>query len=86
MGYNSDLLSMNSIGYKEVIMYLEGEISKDQAISDIKKNSRHYAKRQLTWFRREKSAKFIDIDDNESQDLIFNKCLRAIEEENEYIK
>lgn len=86
MGYSSDLLSMNSIGYKEVIMYLEGEISKDQAISDIKKNSRHYAKRQLTWFRREKSAKFIDIDDNESQDLIFNKCLRAIEEENEYIK
>lgn len=86
MGYSPDLVSMNSIGYKEIIMYLNGDISLSQAISDVKKNSRRYAKRQLTWFRREKNANFIDIEDNEMQDIIFNKCLRAIEEENEYIK
>lgn len=85
-GYSSDLVAMNSIGYKEIIMYLDGDISLNQAISDVKKNSRRYAKRQLTWFRRERNANFIDIEDNETQDIIFNKCLRAIEEKNEYIK
>ncbi|MCR5109226.1 MAG: tRNA (adenosine(37)-N6)-dimethylallyltransferase MiaA [Lachnospiraceae bacterium] len=53
--------SMQGIGYKEMMMHLEGKISREEAIELIKKNSRHYAKRQLTWFRREKDAIFIDI-------------------------
>jgi len=43
---------INTIGYQEILQYLDGEISLDKAISDIKQNTRHYAKRQLTWFRK----------------------------------
>ncbi len=52
MGYDASLNSLNSVGYKEVINYLEGVYSKDKAIDEIQKNTRHYAKRQNTWFKR----------------------------------
>jgi len=44
--------SMQGIGYKEAVLYLDGEMSRDEAVALIQKNSRNYAKRQLTWFRR----------------------------------
>lgn len=50
-GYGRDLKSMRSIGYKEVVAHLAGEISAEEAVRLIKRNTRHYAKRQLTWFR-----------------------------------
>ena len=53
--------SAQAIGYKEIIMYLEGNITKDEAIELIKKESRNYAKRQLTWFRKDERIKWIDI-------------------------
>lgn len=43
---------VNTIGYQEILKYIDGEISLDKAISDIKQNTRHYAKRQLTWFKK----------------------------------
>nr|WP_311565464.1 tRNA (adenosine(37)-N6)-dimethylallyltransferase MiaA [Peptoniphilus grossensis] len=52
--------SLKAIGYKEVISYLDGEIDFDEMVDLIKKNSRHYAKRQLTWFRRDKRIKWFD--------------------------
>ena len=52
MGLTSDDISMKGIGYKEIIDYLNGETSLEEAVERIKKNTRHYAKRQLTWFRR----------------------------------
>ena len=52
MGLTADDISMKGIGYKEIIAYLEGECTLQEAIETIKKNTRHYAKRQLTWFRR----------------------------------
>ena len=52
MGVNREMTSMQGIGYKELIRYLDGEISIDTAIGMIKQGSRRYAKRQLTWFRR----------------------------------
>ncbi len=52
-GYSRDLNSMQGIGYKEIIAYLEGETTLDEALEEVKQNSRHYAKRQLTWFRRD---------------------------------
>ena len=52
MGLTADDISMKGIGYKEIIAYLEGETILEEAIDQIKKNTRHYAKRQLTWFRR----------------------------------
>ena len=61
-GYSRELTSMQGIGYKEVCAYYFGELSKKGAIELIKKNTRHFAKRQLTWFRREKSTDFINYD------------------------
>ena len=52
MGLDSDDISMKGIGYKEVIDYLNGNITVDESVELIKKNTRHYAKRQLTWLRR----------------------------------
>lgn len=52
-GYTRDLNSMQGIGYKEIIAYLMGEVTLDEALDAVKQNSRHYAKRQLTWFRRD---------------------------------
>ena len=54
MGCKADMTSMQGIGYKQMLMYIDGEISLDEVIRLIKRDSRHYAKRQLTWFRRER--------------------------------
>ncbi|NLY45249.1 MAG: tRNA (adenosine(37)-N6)-dimethylallyltransferase MiaA [Tissierella sp.] len=62
-GYHKDLVSLKGIGYKEIIMYLEGDITLEDAIEKIKQGSRNYAKRQLTWFRRDKRIKWVDKDD-----------------------
>ena len=59
-GLDKNSQSLKAIGYKEVISYLDGEIDFDEMVDLIKKNSRHYAKRQLTWFRRDKRIKWID--------------------------
>ena len=61
-----ELQSLNTVGYKEVFSLLAGEIDKERAIELIKQNSRRYAKRQLTWFRREKNAHWISYDSNEN--------------------
>lgn len=52
MGYSKELQPLNAVGYREIIAYLEGEMSKEIAIEKIKTQSRRYAKRQLTWFKR----------------------------------
>ena len=62
MGYHKDLNSMQGIGYKEIVSYLNGEVSLDEAIEILKQNTRHFAKRQLTWFRREKCVTWVDYD------------------------
>jgi len=61
-GYTKDLVAMKAIGYKEIINYLEGETSLDDAIESIKQGSRNYAKRQLTWFRRDNRVTWVDVD------------------------
>ncbi|MBM4140812.1 MAG: tRNA (adenosine(37)-N6)-dimethylallyltransferase MiaA [Nitrospira sp.] len=58
---NPDRTPMQAIGYKEIAMYLHGGITIDEAIKLIKKGSKRYAKRQLTWFNKEKSIHWIDI-------------------------
>ncbi|MDR0314771.1 MAG: tRNA (adenosine(37)-N6)-dimethylallyltransferase MiaA [Oscillospiraceae bacterium] len=67
------LTSGQAIGYKELLPYLNGEITMDQAADKIKMETRRYAKRQLTWFRKDKRIKFIYIDEHED----FNSVLRA---------
>ena len=75
MGYTSDIQSMQGIGYKEILYHLEGKISLEEAINMIKQGSRNYAKRQLTWFRRDTRCVFLDKDkmgDDEILDKVIN--------------
>lgn len=62
MGYSRELVSMQALGYKEIVQYLMGEISLEEAAFILKRDSRHYAKRQLTWFRRDERIQWFDID------------------------
>ena len=61
MGYGRDLVSMQGIGYKQLFAYLDGETTLENAVEQIKLDTRHFAKRQLTWFRRERNTEWIDI-------------------------
>ena len=72
------LNSLNTVGYKEVFRYLDGEISIDEAVRQIQQNSRHYAKRQLTWFRADKDIKWIDITNNQSQNVNINNVISGL--------
>ena len=56
MGCTKEMVSMQGLGYKEILSCLEGDITLDRAIYLIKRDTRHFAKRQLTWFRREKDV------------------------------
>ncbi len=62
LGYSEAITSMQGIGYKEILWYLRNEISLDEAIDIIKRDSRRYAKRQITWFKRIKEIKWFSID------------------------
>ena len=59
-GYSDDLVSMQGVGYKEILQYLNGAISLEESVELIKKNTRHFAKRQLTWFRKEDDVIWVD--------------------------
>ena len=60
MGCSRELVSMQGLGYKEILAYLEGEMSLEEAIYVLKRDTRHFAKRQLTWFRRERDVIWLD--------------------------
>ena len=60
MGYTKDFVSMQGLGYKEILDYLEGNISLEEAVYILKRDTRHFAKRQLTWFRREREVLWIE--------------------------
>ena len=60
MGYHKDMVSMQGLGYKELLSYLDGECSLEEAVYIIKRETRHFAKRQLTWFRRERDVIWLD--------------------------
>lgn len=70
MGYNSSMQSMQGIGYKEILLHLEGVISLDVAIDMIKQGSRNYAKRQLTWFKKDPRAIFLNKDELSEHDIM----------------
>ena len=60
MGCTREMVSMQGLGYKEILDALEGTISLDEAVYIIKRDTRHFAKRQLTWFKREKEVTWVD--------------------------
>lgn len=79
MGYSKDLVSMQGIGYKEIIKYLDGEYTYDEAIEVIKRDSRRYAKRQITWFKRYESAKWFNLDEYNDFNILEKDVLTYIE-------
>ena len=59
-GVQPGMTSMQGLGYKEIIPYLEGKCSLEEAVYILKRDTRHFAKRQLTWFRAEKDVRWIE--------------------------
>ena len=61
-GCHRGMVSMQGLGYKEILAYLEGEYPLEEAVRILKRDTRHFAKRQLTWFRRESDVIWVDKD------------------------
>lgn len=60
MGCHRDMVSMQGLGYKEILAYLDGELTLEEAVYIVKRETRHFAKRQLTWFKREREVIWLD--------------------------
>ncbi|MDZ7717965.1 MAG: tRNA (adenosine(37)-N6)-dimethylallyltransferase MiaA [Balneolaceae bacterium] len=69
-GFNRDLQAFNTVGYKQAIQFLDGEISKDQMIRDIKTATRRYAKRQITWLRRWPFVKWMNMHEKTKKEAV----------------
>lgn len=80
-GYDSSLVSMQGLGYKELIPYLKNECTLDEAIYVLKRDTRHFAKRQLTWFRRERDVRWLDKSLVSSDEEILKVILNTIDRE-----
>ncbi len=77
-GYTKDMVSMQALGYKEILDYLNGETTLDEALYIIKRDTRHFAKRQLTWFAREKDVLWINRSEyNQDEDKMLDTMLKA---------
>ncbi|MDA8083122.1 MAG: tRNA (adenosine(37)-N6)-dimethylallyltransferase MiaA [Nitrospiraceae bacterium] len=74
-----DRTPMQAIGYKEIAAYLSGDISLDEAVRLVKRNSRRYAKRQFTWFRKEGEIIWVDLTAEFSQRAIFGRIMKVLD-------
>lgn len=80
IGCTRDMVSMQGLGYKEILDYLDGLCTLEEAVYKIKRDTRHFAKRQLTWFRREREVRWIDKSSYEHDDeKIRNAMLKQME-------
>ena len=80
-GYTKDMVSMQGLGYKELFDYLDGACSLEEAVRIIKRDTRHFAKRQLTWFKRERDVRWIQKDAFEGEEAVLNELIRQIKKE-----
>ena len=80
-GYTKDMVSMQGLGYKEILDYLNGECTFEEAIYILKRDTRHFAKRQLTWFRREKDVIWVNKNEfKHDEEQILSSMLDTIRE------
>lgn len=79
-GYHRDLVSMQGLGYKEIYAYLEGECTLEEAIYILKRDTRHFAKRQITWFKRERDVIWVNKDDFPTNDALLEFLLLKLRE------
>ena len=81
MGYHRQMVSMQGLGYKEILDYLDGKCTLDEAVATIKLETRHFAKRQLTWFRRERDVLWLDKSKyNYDENAVLNEMCRILTE------
>ncbi|HCW22919.1 MAG TPA: tRNA (adenosine(37)-N6)-dimethylallyltransferase MiaA [Lachnospiraceae bacterium] len=73
-------VSMQGLGYRQMLEYFEGQWTREEAIEQIKEQTRHFAKRQLTWFRREKNVTWVSRDDFERTDAMLSFMEKSIRE------
>lgn len=87
-GYTRDMVSMQGLGYKEMLDYLDNKCSLEEAVEIIKRDTRHFAKRQITWFKRESDVTWIDKKEYEyNEERILIAMLQELKERgiiNEY--
>ena len=79
-GCTRDLVSMQGLGYKEILSYLEGELSFEDAVYILKRDTRHFAKRQLTWFKRERDVIWLNKQDYSDSDDMLQSVLSLLQE------
>lgn len=72
MGYDRNTIAIQGLGYKEILSYLRGEMSLEDAIYILKRDTRHYAKRQMTWFKRIENVFWIDVDGRNEPEILKN--------------
>ena len=70
MGFTSQDIAMKGIGYKEIIDYFNGEYDLDRALELVKRNTRRYAKRQITWFKRYEDMKWFNLSEDSLEDIL----------------
>jgi len=75
MGFTSRDIAMKGIGYKELLDYLEGDYDLQMAIELIKKNTRHYAKRQMTWFKRYQEMQWFNLSEDQTEEQSMEKIM-----------
>lgn len=86
MGYTKDMVSMQGLGYKEILRYLEGELTLEEAVYILKRDTRHFAKRQLTWFKRERDVIWLNKDEfSYEEDAILSAMLETLKEKRIFI-
>ena len=78
MGYDKNTIAMQALGYKEVLAYLKGNISFDEAVYLIKRDSRRYAKRQMTWFRRLENVNWVDVTEDDTSVTLLKKTRKLL--------
>ncbi|OPX84294.1 MAG: tRNA dimethylallyltransferase [Pelotomaculum sp. PtaB.Bin104] len=78
-GYDPRLTSMQGLGYKEMVQFLAGEVSLPQAIELLKRNTRRFAKRQMTWFRRDERIRWVETGSVKLNSIVAQKIARCIE-------
>jgi tRNA dimethylallyltransferase len=78
-GFGRELASMKGLGYRQVAGFLAGDYNYEEAVRRLKRDTRHFAKRQLTWFRREPGIQWVRVDEQESPECVADRLLAHVE-------
>lgn len=83
MGCHRDMVAMQGLGYKEILAYLDGELTLEETVYIIKRETRHFAKRQLTWFKREREVFWMEKDAyNYQEDKMLEDIITVLQQKN----